>query len=237
LRLFEVSRTKVRAAVVGLKRQTIVSAVGLLTLVGCGFGPGAYGQAIAYIPVPGFIPTGSTLTVTPAVSPDRRYVRLTVSPFFNTLNGFQNFTTQLGAVGGGGGGALAGMNGLIGQGAGGAVGNGLGQGTMAGQSDYPLAGPYSLGGEIGAADPFALESASEPAESPRFDSELGVATDQAATSDVAPAVSQTGRKNGRTAAKSSSSARKSIPKPAQKSGSGSRRRSYVRSIDPFVNFE
>lgn len=222
---------------VGLKRQTIVSAVGLLTLMGCGLGSRTYGQAIAYIPVPGFIPTGSTMTVTPVVSPDRRYVRLTVSPFFNTLNGFQNFTSQLGAVGGGGAGALAGMNGLIGQGAGGAVGNGLGQGTLAGQSDYPLAGPYSLGGDIGAADPFTLEGASEPAESPRFDSELGVATDQVATSDVAPAVARTGRKNARTAAKSSKSARKSVQKPAQKSGSGSRRRSYVRSNDPFFDFE
>ena len=44
------------------------------------------------------------MTVTPVVSPDRRYVRLTVNAYFNAINGFTNFTTPLGAVGGGGGG-------------------------------------------------------------------------------------------------------------------------------------
>ena len=44
------------------------------------------------------------MTVTPAVSADRRYVRLSVNPFFNDVNGFTSFTTPLGAVGGAGGG-------------------------------------------------------------------------------------------------------------------------------------
>ncbi len=60
-------------------------------------GPGA----IIYTPVIGLIPTGQTLTVTPVVSADRRYVRLTLSPFFNALNSIQNFTFGAGAVGGG----------------------------------------------------------------------------------------------------------------------------------------
>ncbi len=63
-------------------------------------GPGA----IIYTPVVGLIPTGQTLTVTPVVSADRRYVRLTMSPFFNALNSIQNFTFGAGAVGGGFGG-------------------------------------------------------------------------------------------------------------------------------------
>jgi hypothetical protein len=62
------------------------------------------------------------MTVTPAVSADRRYVRLNVNAYFNAINGFTNFTTPLGAVSGGGaagGGAgggnfNAGMNGVIG---------------------------------------------------------------------------------------------------------------------------
>jgi len=60
-------------------------------------GPGA----IIYQPVIGLIPTGQTLTVTPVVSADRRYVRLTLSPFFNALNSLSTFTFGAGAVGGG----------------------------------------------------------------------------------------------------------------------------------------
>jgi type II secretory pathway component GspD/PulD (secretin) len=67
-------------------------------------GPGA----IAFTPQIGFVPTGVTLTVTPVVSADRRYVRLTLSPFFNANNGFTTFSSQSGAVGGSGlGGASA----------------------------------------------------------------------------------------------------------------------------------
>jgi type II secretory pathway component GspD/PulD (secretin) len=67
-------------------------------------GPGA----VAFTPQIGFVPTGVTLTVTPVVSADRRYVRLTLSPFFNANNGFTTFSSQSGAVGGSGlGGASA----------------------------------------------------------------------------------------------------------------------------------
>ena len=61
-------------------------------------GPGA----VAYSPTIGLIPSGVTLTVTPVVSADRRYVRLTLTPFFNALNNLQTFTFPGGAVGGSG---------------------------------------------------------------------------------------------------------------------------------------
>jgi type II secretory pathway component GspD/PulD (secretin) len=64
-------------------------------------GPGA----VAYTPVIGLIPTGQTLTVTPVVSADRRYVRLTLTPFFNALNSLQTFTFGGAGVGGGFGGS------------------------------------------------------------------------------------------------------------------------------------
>ena len=65
-------------------------------------GTDTFGQAVAFDPIIGIAPSGQTLTVTPAVSADRRYVRLSVNGFFNTVNGFSSFTTPLGAVGGGG---------------------------------------------------------------------------------------------------------------------------------------
>ena len=69
-------------------------------------GPGA----VAYTPQIGSVPVGVTLTVTPVVSADRRYVRMTLSPFFNANNGFTNITfTSLAAVGGGGFGGAAGV--------------------------------------------------------------------------------------------------------------------------------
>jgi hypothetical protein len=92
---------------------------------------------IAYSPEIGAIPSGVTMTITPAVSADRRYVRLSVNAFFNDLNNIQTFSFPGGAVGGqfpGGGfggfgaGAAAGMNGVIvdeGYESGVQVGNGL----------------------------------------------------------------------------------------------------------------
>jgi type II secretory pathway component GspD/PulD (secretin) len=62
-------------------------------------GPGA----VAFTPQIGSVPNGVTMTVTPVVSADRRYVRMTLSPFFNTNNGFTTFQfPSLGAVGGSG---------------------------------------------------------------------------------------------------------------------------------------
>ena len=54
-------------------------------------------------PIIGSVPNGVTMTVTPVVSADRRYVRMTLSPFFNANNGFTTFQfPSLGAVGGSG---------------------------------------------------------------------------------------------------------------------------------------
>jgi hypothetical protein len=94
-------------------------ALGLFTLL-AGFQAPVHAQ-IAYIPDIGAVPTGATMTVTPAVSADRRYVRLGVNAFFNDLNFFSTFSFPGGAVGGGNfggggfGGIAAGMDGVIGE--------------------------------------------------------------------------------------------------------------------------
>jgi hypothetical protein len=125
------------------KRNAAVILIGLLMVMGWGFDSIARGQAVAFVPGIGAIPSGETLTVTPAVSADRRYVRLSVNAEFNALIGFTNFPVQ-GAVGGGGGagafGGLAGMNGVVGQG-GFAGAGGMGTGASFGLSGESLAGP------------------------------------------------------------------------------------------------
>jgi hypothetical protein len=144
---------------------------GVVTFCIQGLGSQSRGQAIAFIPIPAPAFTGSTMTVTPVVSPDRRYVRLSVNASFNVVNGFQNFTSQLGAVGGGnfggvgggnvggvGGGNVggvggdsfnAGMNGVIGQ-TGFDYGGGNGPAGFVGQAGEMRAGPLPLGGGFGA---------------------------------------------------------------------------------------
>jgi type II secretory pathway component GspD/PulD (secretin) len=66
----------------------------LIPLVGAG--------AIGFQPVVQTFPDGVQLFVTPVVSADRRYVRMTLSPQFTTLIQFDTYTSQTGAVGGGG---------------------------------------------------------------------------------------------------------------------------------------
>jgi len=143
---------------VAIQRVGVV--FGLITLAGSGFCSPARGQAIAFVPIVAPAFTGSTMTVTPVVSPDRRYVRLSVNPSFNVVNGFQSFTSQLGAVGGGNTGGLggvnlnAGMNGVIGQ-PGLDYGSGIGQAGFVGQPGELRAGPLPSGGGFGA-DPSIL---------------------------------------------------------------------------------
>ena len=101
-------------------KRMMSCALGLFALAGSLQSPAK--AQIAYTPDIGAIPIGSTMTVTPAVSADRRYVRLTVNAFFNDLNNIQTFSFPGGAVGGNfgggfggfGGGFAAGMNGVIG---------------------------------------------------------------------------------------------------------------------------
>ena len=98
-------------------KKRLGCALGLIALAGCLQTPAR--AQIAYVPEVGAIPSGVTMTVTPVVSPDRRYVRLSVNTFVNSLIGFQTLSFPGGAVGGGnfgglGGGFNAGMNGVIG---------------------------------------------------------------------------------------------------------------------------
>ncbi len=70
-------------------------------------------SAVAFFPVVGSIPIGVTLSVTPVVSADRRYVRMTLSPFFNALNGFTTIQIPAAVGGTGFGGGAAAINGSI----------------------------------------------------------------------------------------------------------------------------
>jgi hypothetical protein len=125
-----------------VKRVWLV--LGLATLCLPGLSPDTFGQgAIAFDPIIGAAPNGETMTVTPAVTADRRYVRLSVNPFFNVVNGFTAFTTPLGAVGGVGAGG--GGGGLGGGGLGGGLG-GLG-GGLGGVGGLRSVGGFGTGGE------------------------------------------------------------------------------------------
>jgi hypothetical protein len=114
----------------------------------------ARGQAIAYQPIVSPILSGTALTATPVVSADRLYVRMTLSPYFNTVNGFSTYSAPVAAVGGGN---FAGMGGVIG-------GVGL-AGPMVPTTGYSQTGTYLAGdfpppsarpgpGAAGANDPF-----------------------------------------------------------------------------------
>jgi hypothetical protein len=100
--------------------------------------PSASGQAVAFAPVIGSFPDGVTMSATPVVSADRRYVRLTMNPQFTALQGFNTYLVPAAVSGGPGGPAalggvgFAGLNGPI-DGGGGAMG--------ASPFDGPLAGP------------------------------------------------------------------------------------------------
>ncbi len=79
----------------------------------------AKAQAVAFFPTVGQIPDGVSLNVTPVVSADRRYVRLSLDVNFSTINGFSNFPVPA-AVGGGNGtgglgGGLGGLGGGLGE--------------------------------------------------------------------------------------------------------------------------
>ena len=64
--------------------------------------PVVAGAAVAFQPTVGTLPDGVTLSVTPVVSSDRRYVRLSLAPFFQTVNSLTSLTFPAAAVGGGG---------------------------------------------------------------------------------------------------------------------------------------
>ncbi len=96
------------------------------------FGGSAKAQ-IAFAPVVNSFPNGVTLNATPVVSHDRRYVRMTLNPIFNSLQGFDAYSVPFAVSGQGGRGAGGGgLGGLGGGGLGGAGGFGGGGGGGAG---------------------------------------------------------------------------------------------------------
>jgi hypothetical protein len=131
--------------------------LGLVPVLVQSLGTDTLGQAVAFTPNIAAAPTGQTMTVTPVVSPDRRYVRLSVNPFFNVINGFSSFTTPLGAVSGAGG--VGGGAGGLGGGGLRAVGVGAGGGNFsagmngvigpAGLDDSVAFGQIGFGGQVG----------------------------------------------------------------------------------------
>jgi hypothetical protein len=145
---------KARLDVSGSRRLQVILVGGILFL-SHGFDSAARAQAIAYIPGIGFIPSGATMTVTPVVSPDRRYVRLGVDAFFNNLNSLQTFSFPGGAVSGGGGfGGFGGMNGVMGGGGGAVAGGG---GAVAGGGAAMGAGAFGFNETGYAAGPVPID--------------------------------------------------------------------------------
>ena len=69
-------------------------------------GPGS----VAFVPTPSPLPNGVTLNVTPVVSADRRYVRMTPEPVFNTIEGFTTIQVPAAVGGSGLGGGAASIN-------------------------------------------------------------------------------------------------------------------------------
>ena len=93
-------------------RSWLVAAVGGAGLVLAGSPPQAKAQAVGFAPVIGSAPEGIAMGVTPVVSADRRYVRLSVGATFSTVDGFQNYTSPSAPWPAGpapGAGALAGL--------------------------------------------------------------------------------------------------------------------------------
>jgi hypothetical protein len=95
-------------------RCRLITAAALVLLA-----PEIMAQGVAFQPVVGAIPNGPSLSVTPVVSFDRRYVRLGINPQFLAVQGFNTYLVPAavssgpsgpGAVGGQ---FLAGMNGVI----------------------------------------------------------------------------------------------------------------------------
>lgn len=132
-----------------ISRMWKAAAIGLVVGSGAWFNDSARGQVVAFQPQVGAILNGAAMQVTPAVSADRRYVRVSVDAYFNTVNGFTTYTAPLGAVsgggigsigGGGGGGIGGGSIGGIGGGGGAVGGGGLGAGGGFAGMNGPIAG-------------------------------------------------------------------------------------------------
>ena len=123
----------------GFKRVMAAPVIGLLALSAQGLESSARGQAVGFAPIPAPLPSGVILDVTPAVSADRRYVRLSLGVSFSDIQGFTTYSVPAAVSGGG----AAGMNGLLG-GLGG-VGGAGGAGGGGGARSVGLGGPVVVG--------------------------------------------------------------------------------------------
>ena len=93
------------AAATIINQQTINYVASLTPVVGP--------SAVAFIPQVASFPNGVQLFVTPVVSADRRYVRMTLSPFFTAIEGFNTIQVPAAVGGSGLGGGSAAINGTI----------------------------------------------------------------------------------------------------------------------------
>ena len=122
-------------------RLTLVVLCGLSVFVHT-LGRSARAQSVAFQPVISEFPNGVSLSTTPVVSADRRYVRIGVTAQFTNIEGFSNYAFPGGAVSGGGGrGGIGGFGGIGGGGGGGggAGGGGRMAGDMGGNPDRLVA--------------------------------------------------------------------------------------------------
>lgn len=130
-----------------ISRMWEAAAIGVVVGLGAWFNDSARGQVVAYQPQVAAILNGAAMQVTPVVSADRRYVRVSVNAYFNSVNGFTTYTAPLAAVsgggigsigGGGGGGGIGGVG--IGGGGGAVGGGGVGAGGGFAGMNGPIAG-------------------------------------------------------------------------------------------------
>jgi hypothetical protein len=97
--------------------KAVFAAVGCLALLTLPASPARGQGAVAFAPVIGTIPDGATLTVTPVVTADRRYVRMSLVPQFIAFIQFDTISVPAAVAGFGNGlGGLGGGNGGGGQG-------------------------------------------------------------------------------------------------------------------------
>ncbi len=141
-------------------RLTLASVVGLL---GGFLSAGPARAQIAFAPTVSSFPNGVTLNVTPVVSHDRRYVRMTLNPIFNALEGFDTYSAPF-AVSNSGGANRGGGGGLGGGGLGGGVGGGAGGGFRNMTINAGMDGVVTQGNAFGQGfsrhDAYASEDAS-----------------------------------------------------------------------------
>ena len=131
----------------GVTPPRMIVLVALVAGFSPAFDPGALAQGVAFQPEVSPLFNGALLGVTPVVSADRRYVRMSLDVAFSNINGFTTYSVPAAVSGAGGGmGGLGGLNGLLGTGGG---GGGTGRLGSLNQGDGPLAGPFAFGGDGG----------------------------------------------------------------------------------------